>query len=344
MITFDKYGGGEKVAITLAKAFDADIITGFVDDRNTYPEIDDLDVIKLLDKRTIIPIMPLMKRFEALKLSYDFYIFSGTICISANNNKPNIWYCHTPARYLYDLKNWYNENSNIINRIAISQLRRVILPKDQMYARRFDKVIANSGNVKRRIKKYYGINKVPIIYPPTDVKKFRYKDNEDFYLSTARLDKLKRVSLIVNAFTKMPEKNLVVISSGPERKNIEKLAEGHSNIQIKGWVSDSEYIDLLSRCAATIYIPVNEDSGISPVESMASGKPCIVSNEGGVVETIINKKTGLHIKAKEENIIKSVNWLSADRARKMRNTCIKAAKRFSEENFIKEMKRQIKIK
>ena len=37
MITFDKYGGGEKVAITLAKAFDADIITGFVDSENTYP-------------------------------------------------------------------------------------------------------------------------------------------------------------------------------------------------------------------------------------------------------------------------------------------------------------------
>ncbi len=338
---FDKYGGGEKVAITLARTFDADIITGFVDEKNTYPELKELNVIKIA-KRSRIPVLPLMKKFELLKLDYDFFIFSGTTCIAANHNRPNLWYCHTPARYLYDLKEWYDANTNIIGRMAMKQLRKLIVPKDQMYAKRFDKVIANSENVKRRIGKYYGINKVPVIYPPTDVKKFKNRNSEDFYLSTARLDKLKRVDTIVSAFTKMPDKNLVVISSGPERKKIENLAKVHGNIEVKGWISDDEYIDLLSRCVATIYIPVNEDSGISPVESMAAGKPCIVSDEGGVTETIVDKVTGIHVKPDENNIIKSINWMTPERAREMRNACRKRSEKFSEENFIKEMRRMVK--
>ncbi len=341
MITFDKYGGGEKVAITLAKAFDADIITGFVDRENTYPELQDLNVIKIGGKPKI-PVMPLMKRFERLNLSYDFFIFSGTVCISANHNKPNLWYCHTPARYLYDLRNWYDANMGIISRIAINHIRKIVLPKDQMYARRFDKIVANSENVKRRIIKYYRINKnIPVIYPPTDVKKFRYQSSEGFYLSTGRLDKLKRVDLIVRAFRKMQDKRLVVISSGPEKNNIKKLADRYENIEVKGWVSDEEYTDLLSRCTATIYIPVNEDSGISPVESMAAGKPCIASNEGGVVETIVNKKTGLCVRASEENVIRAVQWLTPERAKKMRNECTERAQKFSEKNFIKEMKKRV---
>src|SRR3989338_3426972 len=120
MITFDKYGGGEKVAITLAKAFDADIITGFVDEKNTYPDLQTLNLIKIA-KKPYIPVIPLMKRFEALNLDYDFFIFSGTVCIAANHNKPNLWYCHTPARYLYDLEDWYNANTNIIGKIAMRE-------------------------------------------------------------------------------------------------------------------------------------------------------------------------------------------------------------------------------
>ncbi len=341
---FDKYGGGEKVAIVLAKTFDADIITGFVDEKNTYPELKDLNVIKIANKSRI-PVIPLMKKFERLTLDYDFFIFSGTICIAANHNKPNLWYCHTPARYLYDLNQWYDANVNIFGRIAMKQLRSIILPKDQMYSRRFDRIVANSKNVRRRINKYYKIkNNIPVVYPPTDVKKFKYKSNEDFYLSTARLDKLKRVDLIVEAFRKMPDKKLVVISSGQEKNRIEKLADGHENIEIMGWVSDDEYVNLLSRCAATIYIPINEDSGISPVESMAAGKPCIVSDDGGVVETVVHGKTGIHIKATEENITKAVRQITPDRARKMRAACRRRSKKFSEDNFIMQMKRQIKYK
>ena len=134
------------------------------------------------------------------------------------------------------------------------------------------------------------------------------------------------------------------ISSGPEKRNIEKIAKGHDNIEIRGWVTEEEYTDLLSRCTATIYIPINEDSGISPVESMAAGKPCVVSNEGGVVETIVDGKTGVHIKATEEEVIRSVNLLDASIAAKMKTECQKRSKKFSEENFIREMKKQVRLK
>jgi pentatricopeptide repeat protein len=44
-----------------------------------------------------------------------------------------------------------------------------------------------------------------------DLKEFRYIQQEDFYLSFARLSDAKRVDKVVEAFKRMPEKKLVVI-------------------------------------------------------------------------------------------------------------------------------------
>lgn len=73
------------------------------------------------------------------------------------------------------------------------------------------------------------------------------------------------------------------------------MIEGHSNISAICSPDDQELRELIQGATATIYVPVDEDFGMSPVESMACGTPVIGVNDGGLKETIIDGKTGILI-------------------------------------------------
>ena len=109
-----------------------------------------------------------------------------------------------------------------------------------------------------------------------------------------------------------------------------------------GWVSESQLEHLIGTCIATIYIPVDEDFGMSPVESMAAGKPCIGVREGGLKETIIHGVTGyLCENANEEELINAVTYMTPERARQMRESCISQSMNFSEHAFVQNLKSAI---
>ena len=73
------------------------------------------------------------------------------------------------------------------------------------------------------------------------------------------------------------------------------MIEWYSNISMRESPSDTELRDLIRGAKATIYVPVDEDFGMSPVESMACGTPVIGVNDGWLRESIIDGKTGILI-------------------------------------------------
>ncbi len=253
-----------------------------------------------------------------------------------------IFYCHTPVRHAFDLKDHYLKNKIWWKRIIL----RCFIPVSRLvYCYGFnqmDTVIANSINVQERLKEYLHRDSV-VIWPPIQTNKFKWLSQQDYYLSFSRIDKLKRVGDIVRAFQKMSDKNLVVCSGGDDFENIKKLAEGYDNIQIFGWQTDDELKDLIGNCIATIYIPINEDFGMTPVEGMSAGKPCIGVFDGGLKETIIDRLTGKFVPENYtiNDIIKAVEWLTPEQALKMRVDCEGQASTFSEEKFIEGIKKLI---
>ena len=340
---FDKHGGGEKLILTLAKDLNADIYTAYVDPDKTHSEIMSFNVVEIAKKIKLggLKTIYLMKKFEALELDgYDFYIFSGTNCITASKkHHPNLIYVHTPPRYLYDLKEWFDSNTGFLGRIGLRFLRWYVYPKDQYYMRQFDKILTNSENVRQRILKYYDrelYNKSEVVYTAIDTKKFYYKKPE-FYLSTSRLDPLKRIDLVIRAFKEINEK-LFIVGTGPEESKLKKLAKGCDNIKFIGTVNEKELLDLYSRCKATIVAAIDEDLGLASIESQAAGKPVIAVREGGLMETV-NTKTGIFFEPNVDSLKKAIDRF--EKIKWNKKEIQKKVIRFDRNIFIKKMKKII---
>ena len=338
---FQKSGGGERLVINTARSLKADIFTGFVDQE--IPS--DINVTSLNVKPTTQPFTGknIAKKFSTLHLpEYDFFIFSGVWCISAAFHlHPNLLYLHTPPRFMYDLNDYFMKNSNPLKKILLKKFIREWKPKDQEYMKNFDIICPNSKNTERRFRKYYPGNntKTQVVYTGIDTIKFRTGKDEDFFLSASRLDPLKRIDIIIEAFKKN-QKRLIITGSGPDEKRLKKLAKGFSNIEFTGKVSEKKLIDLYATCSATITAAIDEDLGLTPIESNAAAKPCIAVNEGGYIETVIPEKTGLFFSPSSDSLNKAIDKFSKSKFSK--TVMKKNAEKYDIDVFAKNIQKIIR--
>ncbi|MBL4659978.1 MAG: glycosyltransferase [Alcanivoracaceae bacterium] len=348
---FDIKGGGERLAISLVHALNADLGYG----KHSFNSFDLSD--EKIDK---IYNLHLKLEFAGLKTwalsqlfsqktgflrDYKKVIYSGIICplaIKNHQNGGNYYYCHTPPRFVYDKFEHYLRQNFLPQQMMMRLLVSWFRPQYEASVALMDVILTNSVFVKARIKKYLNRDSV-VIHPPCNIQKFQHKPSQGYYLSTARFDALKRVDEIIKAFIKMPDKKLVLCSSGVEDKKLKKLAATAKNISFTGQVNDKELSRLIAESIATIYIPEDEDFGMSPVESMAAGKPVICSGHGGPTESVIDGETGLYIVESniQQSLIDSVGKLDVNKATKMRNACENRALMFSEEIFQQKIQRYV---
>lgn len=299
-------GGAESVTLTLCNEMpDMDLVTAFMSPE-VFPQAPIAEErIKTLVSPTTRPGWQVLKSALAFEHKtqfledYETLIFSGSVAPLAVKNSratKNICYCHTPPRFLYDLREYYLEAATKLQKPFLKALINYLQPRYEDAMSRMDVIFANSVNVQTRLKKYLNLE-AEVLYPPCDTDGFEWMSEGDYFLSTARLEPLKRVEVIIEAFKEMPHKRLVVASGGSQFGALMQLASGSHNISFTGWVSDDELRRLVGNCIATIYVPKDEDFGISPIQSVAAGKLVIGVDEGGVAETIRNGIQGMLIPA-----------------------------------------------
>ena len=340
--------GGGRLSLILAQQLGCDLGYGFKTRNHpffeTYPRYGkefDLKVAgDFLGWRNVRLIQSFRKKTTFLK-NYDKVVYSGfyaPLAVGSHTGGTNIYYCHTPPRYIYDQRHFYFSNYPTW---AAPALRALIAYHRKWYERavnRMDQIVTNSFHVKKRIEAYLGLEAC-VVYPPCETDKYRWNGQGDYFLSAARLDPLKRVGIIVAAFKEMPDRRLVVISDGPELKKIRRSAAKYDNITVLGRVSDADYRRLIGECIATIYIPKDEDFGMTPIESMAAGKPVIGVNQGGLVETILQHETGLLLASDptQGDVVQAVRWLDRKKAKRMMHDCQTQARRFDVAVFASKM-------
>ena len=237
--------------------------------------------------RHYLPLMPLA--IEQLDLSaYDLILSSSHAVakgVIVGPDQLHISYVHSPIRYAWDLQHQYLRESGLESGLK-SWLVRVLLHRIRLWDQRtqygVDEFIANSGFIARRIRRVYG-RSATVIYPPVDVAAFAlHAAKEDFYLAASRLVPYKRMDLIVEAFSQMPDKKLVLIGDGPDMDKIR--AKAGPNVTIMGYQPFSVLKDHMQRARAFVFA-AEEDFGIAPVEAQACGTPVIAFGKGGALET-----------------------------------------------------------
>ena len=340
-------GGGEKLVLTLAQQLDLPITGGFVDKDNSFEQFSQLKLQSLNAHQYFMPLqlLSLIQRWSQYQPTAQQGFYSGVYAPLAINNsyaQHNVLYCHTPPRFIYDQKDYFLNQTTPLLRPLLRQFIHYFQPLYENALAQMDTVITNSKHVQHRLKKYLNTDS-KVIYPPCDTQGFRYLGQSDYYLSTARLDGLKRVDSIIKAFLQMPDKKLVVTSGGVQAKKMRQLADGADNIHFTGWINDQQLKRWVGESIATLYLPRNEDFGISPVESMAAGKPVIGANEGGLIETIRHNETGLLLESTHlvDNIIQAVHQLDKQTAQGLRSNCERQAQQFTSELFIQHIEQHL---
>jgi len=205
----------------------------------------------------------------------------------------HVSYVHSPMRYAWDL---YHDTVNGAGQMKglRGSIARLVLHYMRLYdvstVRRVDAFIANSQHVARRIWKTYR-RPARVVYPPVDVDRFTMTtDKEAYYLTMSRLVPYKRVDLIVDAFTDMPDKELVVIGDGPEYDAL--ASKAGPNVTMLGYQPDAAVEHYMQNARAFVFA-AEEDFGIVPVEAQACGTPVIAYGRGGVTETVRPGETGV---------------------------------------------------
>lgn len=195
-------------------------------------------------------------------------------------------------RYAWEKRDDYIEGMSKLKRRLIKILLHYMRIWDYVSSQRVDYFIANSTEVQRRIKKHYGRDSI-VINPPVRCNMFEISEVDgDYYFIVSRLVKYKRFDLAVQACSELGRK-LVIIGEGPELENLKKMA--NENITFLGRQPDSVVKKYMSECKALLY-PGEEDFGIVPVEAQASGRPVIAYGKGGVLDSVVDGKTGLFFK------------------------------------------------
>lgn len=278
---------------------------------------------------------------------YDTVIFSGD-CISAvrncRENTKKIYYCHTPPRYIYDLHELYLKKVPIYLRPFFKVFCRLFKYLYEKDLSQMDLIVTNSQNTRRRIKQFTWYD-AKVLYPPVDTTRFISMWQKPYFLSFARLADAKRVDRIVEAFQSIPDEQLIVIygKNDPQKDKIFSLAQWYSNITLTTLENNDMLYDYIGNCRATIYIPIDEDFGMSPVESMSAWKPVLWVDDGWLKETIIHKKTGFLIpkQAQKQDIIDAVAYLSAENCLSMKKDCEKRAKEFGLKSFERQLRNYV---
>ena len=340
-------GGGERLVNMVCRDLKADLVFRY---RNKSAfNLDDLpNKLINLDSESNLPVWRTIKRFHAFRNKTKFLndyknvIYTGqnsSLAVSNHSEGKNIYYSFPPPRSIYDLKESHLASQTPLGRLRHELYNAFHKPLYENAIRKMDLILADSKNVQNRIQKFLGLEST-VLYPPCDVDKFNWMGQEDYYLSTARLTSYKRVDIIIQAFIKLPQKRLIITSTGPDEKKLKQLAEGFANIQFTGDINDNELKNLIGNSIATIYIPKDEDFGISPVESMAAGKPVIGSGEGGLLETVIHGETGWlsSPNISVEELVQMLDAANPKLARSMRFSCEKQAIGFRTELFINKIK------
>ncbi len=360
---FCQQGGAESLFATIASIYpDAPIYTSLVNWSKLPKSIEKsrihtsfMQKIPFATKfyKLLLSLYPLA--FESFNFDrYDLVLSSTTRFAKSIVTKPkttHVSYLNSAPRFLWN-QDSQNDYLPRVLRFLLSSLFSWLKRWDKASSSRVDFYIANSQNVKNKIKEIYN-REAQVVCPYANTDFFNIPKihnwalkSQNYFLLVSRLVKWKKIDLAIEAAQDLGA-NLIVVGDGPDRKRLENLAVSRkqsavsNKITFAGKVSLEELRSYYQNCVGLI-VTQEEDFGIAQVEAQACGKAVIAYQKGGSAETVIDGKTGILFKHQLKESLKDaivrfskVKWKSAA----VRRNSLK----FSKAAFTKGLRDQVNI-
>jgi type III pantothenate kinase len=149
-------------------------------------------------------------------------------------------------------------------------------------------------------------------------------------LYVGRLVQRKGVGNVISALPRLPGVELV-IAGGPPRERLREDAEARrlldlaaelgvaDRVDLRGRLDRDELPALIRSADAVVTVPWYEPFGIVPLEAMACGVPVIATAVGGMIDSVVDDQTGVHVPPRDpERLAEAISELMADpRARRV---------------------------
>jgi glycosyltransferase involved in cell wall biosynthesis len=145
-------------------------------------------------------------------------------------------------------------------------------------------------------------------------------------VTLSRLVPRKGVADVVEALARVPRAQLVIAGGGaaadadPHARQLVALARSlgvEGRVELRGRVERAAVPALLRSADVVACTPWYEPFGIVPLEAMACGVPVVVSAVGGLIDTVIDGVTGVHVPPRDpRQLARVLRALAADPVRR----------------------------
>ena len=132
----------------------------------------------------------------------------------------------------------------------------------------------------------------------------------------SRLVERKGIGDVIEAIAQLPGVELV-IAGGPDRDKLESDAEARrlqalarehgvaDRVQFRGRLERGEVPALMRSADVVVSVPWYEPFGIVPIEAMACGAPVVVTPVGGMIDTVVDGRTGVYVPPRDARALAS---------------------------------------
>lgn len=203
-------------------------------------------------------------------------------------------------------------------------------------------------NTTDRLAKYNKIDSEVLYHPPKHIGSYYTNNFENYILSVGRLDKLKRVDILIESLKSTnPNVKCIIAGQGPERENLQRLVAklGLSDrVEFLGFVEDKQLLDLYANCLAVYFAPYDEDYGYITLEAFLSSKPVItLGDTGGVLEFVKDDING-YVSSNSSQISMKIDYLYHNKeiAKEFGNTGYESIKHISWDHVIDRLTETIR--
>jgi glycosyltransferase involved in cell wall biosynthesis len=296
-------GGAERVVLSMLRLFPkAPLYTALYEPDATFPEFADHDIRPLWTNRVAalrrshrrgLLLYPLA--FSGLQVDADVTVCSSSgFAHGVRVTGRKVVYCHSPARWLYDQADTYLAGWPAPLSAAVRTFAPALRRWDRRASASADTYLANSGVVRDRISRAYGIEATVVApsIPAVAAEKVRPLPGiaPGYMLCVSRLLAYKNIEAVSSSFRLLPEARLIVVGTGPLAQHLRGVAG--DNVTLIDRVDDAQLAWLYANCRGVVSA-AHEDFGLTAMEANSFGKPVAVLHSGGFLDTVVDGQTGV---------------------------------------------------